>query len=380
MYDILIYLLDKKYEKEIHSIFSNEKFDIRIIEEPDRVIELCQQELFDLIMVWAATVTEAQEFLQLLRENNLQYIPVIAVADNDEEEAELLDLAFSDYIKLPLPRTEFFAIIEQCIQDVDPHATVVEGLNWQGSLEEYNLIDLIQMIEASQRDAQLSLNYSDKRAVVYFHKGKVINAQVQNLQGIDALQKLLLWSKGSFTTNLTELESPEDKIKKSNQEILIDLIQKLHNHSQLYQGLPELVEEIVKNPLIDTENLSPLQDKISNFCTNPIAILDLLLSLSETNEEILLELKELLQKGLVGRRQDIEKLVRQEQDKSGFEKFVSSISSIFKKKPDYQEIDLTGIDVDEYDEEELPPQLEFKSVIMNDDEKERLRRSLEVKA
>lgn len=374
MHDLLIYLLDKESEDEIRQLFSGEKYKLTIVEDLELGAEVCQQELFDLALVWAVDFDKTNNFLTLLEVNQFNYIPVIAVVHRNQTAVDFLELPLVDVIRLPVPKPEFLAIISGVLEDVDVQSTIGEGKNWQGSLEEYTLIDLIQMIENGERDAELIMSYENISGSVFFNKGKLVKAELLQLQGLDALAKMVFWTVGNFRTKLSELESVKDEIGKTNQEILMVLVERLLKQNQLYQGLPNLSEEVVKNPFAQTEELPSLQDRIANFCQTPISILKLLASLVESNEDIFLELKIMMQMGLLGRRKEIEAMVLEERERSSISKFFSSISSIFKKKPESGEF---GMIPGNFEDEYLPPGLEITPLFLLDEEKEKIEKRLE---
>lgn len=376
MRDILIYLLNNEYAEEIRYLFSGQQYQVTIVESPEDALEACQQELFDLALVWPASGEATGQFLELLQQEGFRYVPVVAMADEREPLEPLYDLPLAELIRLPVSKQQFYQMIEQIVQDVEVQSTVVEGVNWQGSVAEYGLIDLIQMLETNRRDAELTLSYGEKSGKIYFREGKLINAQFLTLQGLPALKKMLSWPRGHFQTKLAELESQSDEIGLSNQEILMILVEKLLKQEQLFQGLPDLFEEIIKNPLAQAEGeLPPLQHRILNYCETPIAIFDILLALRDSNIDIMLELKIMLQQGLIGRKGEVEALVREAESQSGFGKFISSLSSMFKKKEEEEESypyyyqDGNG--------EHSAPRLEVNPVRLHRQELEKIERKLE---
>lgn len=376
MRDILIYLLNNEYAEEIRYLFSGQQFQVTVVETPEDALEACQQELFDLALVWPANREATASFLELLQQKGFQYVPVVAMVDASELLEPLYDLPLAELIRLPVSKQQFYQIIEQIVQDIEVQSTVVEGVNWQGSVEEYGLIDLIQMLENNGRDAELILSYGEKSGKVYFREGKLINAQFLTLQGLPALKKMLAWPRGHFQTKLTEPESQSDEIGLSNQEILMILVEKLLKQEQLFQGLPDLFEEIVKNPLVQVEGeLPPLQHRILNYCETPNPIFDMLISLRDSNIDIMLELKIMLQQGMIGRKSEVEAMVREAESQSGFGKFISSLSSMFKKKEDeaesypYYYQDVNG--------EHSAPRLEVNPVRLHRQELEKIERKLE---
>ncbi|MCK6622314.1 MAG: DUF4388 domain-containing protein [Calditrichaceae bacterium] len=376
MHDILIYLLDKESESEVRALFSGEKYNLTIVEDLEQVVEVCQQELFDLLLVWPAGYDKTANLMTLLEVNQFDYIPVIPVLKDDPQPEAFLKLPIVDLLRLPLPKPEFFAIIHQAIKDIDVQASMVEGMNWQGSIEEYSLLDLIQMIENGERDAELILSCENKTGYVYFHKGKLVAAEFQSQRGLEALQKMGFWPKGQFETRLSDQSAVKDEIGSSNQEVLMALLEKMLKLGQLYQGLPELFEEIMKNPLAQPVELTPLQDRIANFCQTPISVFNLLVSLADGSEDILLELKIMMQMGLIGRRQEVEALVREERERSGLSKFFSSISSMFKKKPGMEEVPA----YETFEDEFIPPKVEIPILRLSSEDVQKIKTRLEAAA
>ncbi len=192
--------------------------------------------------------------------------------------------------------------------------------------------------------------------MVQFLEGQIINAQFIELRGLPALLKMAFWQKGRFSTRLRPLKSPKKIIDKSNREILMLLVSKLHEWENLIQQLPELSQKIVANPLREKQNLSPLQERILETCQDPVNISDLLMRLPDANELILAEVQTLLEHRLVGTPREIKQLIYEKEAMGGFGKLVHSLSSMFKKKkddPSYRETHPTL----QHPEEEVSPQL-----------------------
>ncbi len=374
MRDLLIYLLDTEYAEHIRYLFSGESYKITIIENLEDVVEACQQELFDLAMVWPASVEKMVNFLTLMETSLFNYVPVIAVTPENEPLAPYYKLQLVELMKLPVEKVEFLNILDSVLADVETESTIVEGMNWQGSLEEYNLIDLIQMVETGGRDAELTITENDISASVFFHQGQLISARLDSLQGLDALKKLVFWPRGHFQTKLTELGTTKDEIGTSNADILMVLMESLVKQEQLYEGLPEPFDEILRNPLETVEEMTPLQHRISECCKRPLTVWELLMTLTDSNEDIMLELKIMMQMELIGYRSEVEKLVREHEEQSGIGKFFSSISSMFKKKDAVEE---GYYFYDEMNGEYLTPKLEVNPLKLHRRELEKITKKLE---
>lgn len=334
MHDILVFLLDRESIDEIQNFFKGENYRVTIIDKLEDAADACRQELFDMALVWPAQPEKTADFITLLDANQFKYMPIVAVTRDEKQMENLFHLPIADLIKLPLPRLEFFYLLERVVEDIDVHATVVEGTNWQGSVTEYNLIDLIQMMEAGQRNETLIMRVGKHTGNVFFREGQLVNASFNGLSGFPALQKLAFWQKGQFQTKADVDEAPAEDLGKSNHDILIDLISILHKQEQVSEGLPALDDDILKNPLTTIKHLTPLQEKIVKLCETSTSLFQLLLALPESNEDIFLELKLLLKMNLVGKRSDIEAQIKEKEDGIGFGKF---FSDLFRKKPAIEE-------------------------------------------
>ncbi|HQV31132.1 MAG TPA: DUF4388 domain-containing protein [Calditrichia bacterium] len=332
MRDILVYVTDKEQRAVVENRFMEGEFHAAVFDDPELALEACSLELFDLAVIWAAVPKETEAFIEALREQQLDYIPVVAVFDSPGVDAALNELALVDLFPVPMDNQTLFHLLTTVIRDVDPHGEMEEGMNWQGNLSEYNLVDLIQMLEAGERDAELRLRYRKNEGVVLFHQGRLVTATLGNLRGMTALGKMVLWHQGQFETKLVEVGEVDAPIGMDNADLMMLLIGRLLRQNQALGDLPDLDSEVVRNPLFEGEKLSDFQDRLANFCLQPLSIFELLLRLEEDNETILPELKGLMDLGVVGLRADVEQLLREAEEQKGLGKFFSSISGLFKKK------------------------------------------------
>ncbi len=373
MLDLLIYLRKEVYQEEIERVFPETMYQVSLATDMEQVVQQCQENLFDLTLVWAENYDEIADFLTVLSIHKLDFLPVIAVLTSEAEWPAVLTLPIADYVILPVSRVEFFAKIRHVLQDLDVQSTVLEGMNWQGSLQEYNLIDLIQMVESGQKDAVLIMNYGEKQGELLFRQGKLIQAGYQGLTALAAVFKLGFWSQGNFQIRFSRLPSVEVQIKESNQEVLIQLIQKLAEQERLMEELPSYFDEMVVNPLVQPNHLTPIQQRIKEFAARPITLFELLISLPEDDRDILKALKEMLERGWIGRRQEVEQWIIEEERKSSLSKLFSSISSIFKRR---QEIHYQEIMAEETEVELRIPRLVVKRPHWTEENRARLQQAL----
>jgi len=332
MLDILIYLLDKKYEAEVQALFSGETYRPYIAYSMEEILEICQQELFDLALIWPATYDETADFLTILNIHYISFMPVIAVLEDASQLDRMLTLPIIDYMKLPLPREEFCEILSNAANDAELSSSEMDGVTWRGILEEYGLKDLIQMITDSRLDAHITLKFKDKIGHVFFKNGDIIRARYLGLTGMAALKKLAFWKTGNFSVSF----SPLDKNSAGEPLNATKAFQVLSAHlgelQKYLHGLPSLDDEIMTNPMITSEGKEPLPQKIVDICQTPIRIFDLLQLLDDDDIAIAKALKEMFVDGIIGSREAIESIIAEESKKKSWSKLSSTFSSLFKKK------------------------------------------------
>ncbi|MCB0277796.1 MAG: hypothetical protein KDI06_23475, partial [Calditrichaeota bacterium] len=121
MRDILVYVTDKEQRAVVENRFMEGEFHAAVFDDPELALEACSLELFDLAVIWAAVPKETEAFIEALREQQLDYIPVVAVFDSPGVDAALNELALVDLFPVPMDNQTLFHLLTTVIRDVDPH-------------------------------------------------------------------------------------------------------------------------------------------------------------------------------------------------------------------------------------------------------------------
>ncbi len=374
MYDILVYLLDQQYEDEIISSMQGRRYIFHHASTSDEVVEICKQDFIDLILIWPANSEVVADVLTVLNMKELGYIPVIPVVRKEEEILPILQMPVADVIRIPLPRQEFFLIVEQTVQSLEGGMEGFSDNQWRGNLEEFSLVDLIQMVEGGHKDAILTVSYKEHLGQIFFRQGNVIRATLRNLDSMQALKKLISLPNGSFQVNFTRVDITDD-LGMKNQELLIDLLEQIAEQEKYYQVIPDPQDELV---LLNTpSDLEPhsLKAKILDICSEGRTIYDILITLNEDNLKILKEVQELVQDGYLVRRQDYALLSSREDDKKGLGKFLSSLTDIFKKNKK-EEIEPVSPEVPEFTDEVVQPRITYQITPVAAEEIQKIRNKL----
>lgn len=68
----------------------------------------------------------------------------------------------------------------------------------QGRLEEMSMIDLLQSLEMGQKSCRLVARSAGQQCELYFTGGQCRDAKLGNMEGDDAVYKVILWTDGEF--------------------------------------------------------------------------------------------------------------------------------------------------------------------------------------
>ena len=68
----------------------------------------------------------------------------------------------------------------------------------QGRLEEMSMTDLMQSLEMGQKSCRLIVRNNGEQGELYFAAGQCRDAHIGNIEGDDAVYKVVLWTAGEF--------------------------------------------------------------------------------------------------------------------------------------------------------------------------------------
>src|SRR5215813_13368427 len=117
---------------------------------------------------------------------------------------------------------------------------------FQGSLAELHLPDIIQLISVSGKTGVFHLTNGSLAGEIYLSDGKIVHAQLDEVQGEEAVYALAIWSQGDFRFDpgvATDLRT----ITKSNTNLLMEAARRLDEWRVLSKKIPstDLVPEFV---------------------------------------------------------------------------------------------------------------------------------------
>jgi formylglycine-generating enzyme required for sulfatase activity len=96
-----------------------------------------------------------------------------------------------------------------------------------GQLDNFALLDIIQMGCLAQRDGRLTIRNGRRRAEVILSRGRIVHAATKGQVGEEALLEILSWEKGEFQFGSADIGARSDPtIQGGWEQVLMDAVRK----------------------------------------------------------------------------------------------------------------------------------------------------------
>jgi hypothetical protein len=117
---------------------------------------------------------------------------------------------------------------------------------FQGSLAELHLPDIIQLVSVSGKTGVFHLVDGQQHGQIWLSDGKIVHAEVEDLQGEEAVYALAIWRTGEFKFDPGS-GPPRQTIQKSNTNLLMEAARRLDEWRVLSRKIPsvELIPEFI---------------------------------------------------------------------------------------------------------------------------------------
>jgi len=193
-------------------------FELTRDAEPDLILSATQLEKLDGI-----------ELCYMIRQNiRIASTPYILIADDDNPEIRIN--GFRSGVDAIIPTTiskrELITRIETLIkryelltkQTLKPNQSII------GKLEDFRLIEIIQMLNLNQKTGMLKVHGQNLIGEIAFYAGKITWAHSNGSDGEDAVQQMAFWNEGSFIFEKDLIQS-ETNIQKPTMQLILDCCQ-----------------------------------------------------------------------------------------------------------------------------------------------------------
>lgn len=276
-------------------------FEVKYNLNPKKALDELQNFVPDLILL-DLNMPEMNGFevLKAIRSSdNLKNVPVILLTSHDHINYKIkgLEEGADDYITKPFQKAEVLARIRAILrrtEKISQKKEIKEDDLLKGDLSNFTLVDLLQFFDINKKSGRIKL--LDIFADIYISNGCIVNINYKNFDTVEALKRLLLFSKGKFEVDFNyNLNYSENTLKIS--DLLLDLVS---FSDELKRDLsPEFKENSILK-ILDKE----LFDKF-NIQKEEIGVLELLSIFPYDLKEGIWVLKNLLENKRISIKDDV---------------------------------------------------------------------------
>src|SRR5215470_16831531 len=167
---------------------------LKVIDEPPDAI-LCDYKMSGL--------DGRQLFEKLRSRERSRQIPFLLMASRADIEERLRPLVdgVEDFITKPFLLRDLVRISKKVVDRIHLEKLQKRASRpgvIQGRLEEMSMTDLLQSLEMGQKSCRLVVRQNGEQGELYFASGQCRDAKVGNIEGDDAVYKVILWTAGEF--------------------------------------------------------------------------------------------------------------------------------------------------------------------------------------
>ena len=167
---------------------------LKVIDEPPDVI-LCDYKMPGL--------DGRQLFEKLRGRDKTRHIPFLFMAGRTDIEERLRPLVdgVEEFIVKPFLVKDLVRITKKVVDRLHLEKLQKSASRpgvIQGRLEEMNMTDLLQSLEMGQKSCRLVVRKGPERGELYFSGGQCRDAKIGDVEGDDAVYKVILWTEGEF--------------------------------------------------------------------------------------------------------------------------------------------------------------------------------------
>jgi CheY-like chemotaxis protein len=167
---------------------------LKVIDEPPDLI-LCDYKMSGL--------DGRQLFEKLRGRQSTRHIPFLFMASRADIEERLRPLVdgVEDFITKPFLVKDLVRVTKKVVDRLHLEKLQTKASRpgvIQGRLEEMSMIDLMQSLEMGQKSCRLVVQKGAERAELYFSGGQCRDARSADIEGDDAVYRVVLWTEGEF--------------------------------------------------------------------------------------------------------------------------------------------------------------------------------------
>jgi len=174
--------------------------------------------------------------------SEMKDLPIVFLTEQGALEDKLrgLELGVDDYLAKPIFVREVVTRVHMLLARRNQQRIAAESLartRFSGSLEDVAVVDLLQTIAVSGKSGVATVKRGDREAQLFFQKGQLIDAEVGDLRGEEAVYRTITWTTGTFDLEFRAVEHPV-VIEASTNGLLMEGMRRVDELGRLAEQLP----------------------------------------------------------------------------------------------------------------------------------------------
>ncbi len=197
----LILIVDpgESYESRMTLRLSNDGYEVEVVQDARTAVDIISASKVDLVISEVNLPgTDGMRLCRAIRENPATvHTPFffITVEEGKRLPARCLKAGADDFLRKPVELDVLSLKIQRVLVAKTPK-TANKGVN--GSLSEMNSMDFIQSLSEGRKGVEITLESGGEKGNIYMQNGEIIHACKGNIDGEEALYRLLIWQDGEF--------------------------------------------------------------------------------------------------------------------------------------------------------------------------------------
>ncbi|HTV23626.1 MAG TPA: DUF4388 domain-containing protein [Polyangiaceae bacterium] len=170
-------------------------------------------------------------------------VPIVFLTEQGAVEDKLrgLELGVDDYLAKPIMVREVVTRVQLLLARKKQQRTLLAEpqarTRFSGSLEDVAVVDVLQTVAISGKSGVASVKRGEREALLYFDRGQIIDAEVGDLRGEEAVYRTITWATGTFDVEFRPVER-ERVIEVSHQGLLMEGLRRVDELGRLAEQLP----------------------------------------------------------------------------------------------------------------------------------------------
>jgi hypothetical protein len=358
MVEGLVITKEKSLFEEFNINFSSERNNFEYADSADSAREIIGLEIPDFLVIIEKSAKKTHDLLTDLFENiEINKIPVLCYISSDEwsQRDILWKIDVKDIIQLPISKEELHFQLERFISDVSEITFDQTEAGMHGKLEDYNLLDLIQTLEANKKTGILVLYRYREEGKIWFHKGNIHDAKYKTFKPLIAILKLVSWMDGDFSITFVDDEYGKI-IEEDNKQILLDAIQYIDQRHKILDSLPDRNETLLISPEADMDRMDDKAFTYLRFFHGGNTISAYLESFDQDDLTLLGEMRKFVEEKLLMTRQEFDSHITEQELQAEGAGIKKAFKRFFTRKDDVDGVTVkkkSAQETNDQDEDEI---------------------------